>query len=70
MFVVAIETKFVEGDPFQTHKSPQINASAIFHPRTAVGKLNAVIIPTILYNLSYILPQRIPLFFHKMMLSF
>ena len=48
MFVVAIETKFVDGEPFQTHKSPQINARAIFHPKTAVGKLNAVIIPTIL----------------------
>ena len=48
MFVVAIETKFVDGDPFQTHKSPQIKARAIFHPKTAVGKLNAVMMPTIL----------------------
>lgn len=46
MFVQAIDDKFVDGAPFQTQTSPQINPNAKFHPNTATGKLKAVIIPT------------------------
>lgn len=37
----------VWGDPFQVIQLPQIKAIAAFHPKTALGKLNAVMIPTI-----------------------
>jgi hypothetical protein len=40
-------TSEVVGAPFQTTKSPQMKAIAAFHPKTAQGKLNAVITPTI-----------------------
>lgn len=43
----AIEDKLVEGAPFHTQTSPQIKPNAKFHPRTATGKLKAVIIPII-----------------------
>ena len=35
------------GDPFHVMTLPQIRAIAAFQPKTALGKLNAVIIPTI-----------------------
>lgn len=44
--VTAIETRLVEGAPFQTQTSPHTRASARFHPRTAAGKLKAVMMPT------------------------
>jgi hypothetical protein len=47
ILAVAIVTKEVEGAPFQVTKSPQIKAIAAFQPKTAHGKLNAVITPTI-----------------------
>jgi len=37
----------VDDAPFQHVKSPQITAIAKFHPRTAHGKLKAVITPII-----------------------
>lgn len=43
----AIVTIDVCGDPFQVMQFPQIKAIAAFHPKTALGKLNAVMIPTI-----------------------
>lgn len=43
----AIDDKLVEGAPFHTITSPQINPSARFHPKTATGKLKAVMIPII-----------------------
>lgn len=46
ILVQAMDDKFVEGAPFQTQTSPQINPSAKFQPNTATGKLNAVIMPT------------------------
>jgi hypothetical protein len=39
--------KGVEGALFQMHVFPQISAKAKFHPKTALGKLNAVMTPTI-----------------------
>lgn len=42
----AIVTIEVWGDPFQVTQFPHINAMAAFQPKTALGKLNAVIIPT------------------------
>jgi hypothetical protein len=48
MLVVAMVTRFVEGDPFQIRALPQTNPRAMFHPNTAVGKLNAVMMPTTL----------------------
>jgi hypothetical protein len=35
------------GDPFHVTQLPHIKAIAAFHPNTALGKLKAVIIPTI-----------------------
>jgi hypothetical protein len=35
------------GEPFHVTTLPQIKAIAAFHPKTAFGKLNAVITPTI-----------------------
>lgn len=43
----AIVIKDVVGAPFQTTKLPQIRAIAAFQPKTALGKLKAVITPTI-----------------------
>ena len=40
-----MEDKLVDGAPFQTQTSPQIKPNAKFHPRTATGKLKAVIMP-------------------------
>lgn len=45
IFVVAIVTKLVVVAPFHRVKSPQIAAIAKFHPKTAQGKLKAVITP-------------------------
>lgn len=45
--VDAMVIRDVVGAPFQTTKSPQMNAMAAFHPKTAQGKLKAVITPTI-----------------------
>ena len=47
IFIVAIVINAELGPGFQTHMLPQIKARAIFHPNTALGKLNAVITPTI-----------------------
>ena len=47
MLADAIVTMEVWGDPFQVIQFPQIKAIAAFHPNTALGKLKAVIIPTI-----------------------
>ncbi len=45
IFVTAKVTREVVEAPFHTVKSPQIMAIARFHPKTAQGKLNAVITP-------------------------
>ena len=47
ILAVAIVTIEVVGAPFQIMRSPQIKAMAAFHPKTAQGKLKAVITPTI-----------------------
>lgn len=47
IFAVATVTSEVEGAPFQVIRSPQINAIAAFQPKTAHGKLKAVMTPTI-----------------------
>jgi len=47
ILAVAMVTKEVVGAPFQIIRSPQIKAIAAFHPKTAQGKLNAVMTPTI-----------------------
>ena len=39
-------TKFVDGAPFQTSELPHTKPKAIFQPKTAAGKLKAVMIPT------------------------
>lgn len=44
---VAIVTNDVDGAPFHVITSPHINAIAAFQPKTAHGKLKAVITPTI-----------------------
>nr|GME15769.1 Uncharacterised protein [Ipomoea batatas] len=46
IFVIAIVTNGVVGAPFLTTELPQTRAIHAFHPRTAHGKLNAVITPT------------------------
>jgi len=35
-----------DGAPFQRQRSPQVAAIQKFHPKTAHGKLKAVMIPT------------------------
>mmetsp|Transcript_19598 Transcript_19598/g.55125 ORF Transcript_19598/g.55125 Transcript_19598/m.55125 type:complete len:251 (+) Transcript_19598:782-1534(+) len=45
IFCVAIDTKFVDGAPFQIWVFPQTRLMEAFQPATALGKLNAVIIP-------------------------
>lgn len=47
--ILAVAMVIIEvcGDPFQVIQFPQIKAIAAFHPKTAFGKLKAVIIPTI-----------------------
>lgn len=47
ILVVAMVMSEVDDAPFQHVKSPQITAIAKFHPRTAHGKLKAVITPII-----------------------
>src|SRR5690606_2115149 len=47
MFWQATAHKGVFELGFQTHTSPQTQASAAFHDQTATGKLKALIIPTI-----------------------
>lgn len=47
ILAVATVTIEVVGAPFQQTRSPQIKAIAAFHPKTAQGKLNAVMTPTI-----------------------
>lgn len=45
-FVIAMVINGVVGAPFQTTELPQTRAKQAFHPRTAHGKLKAVITPT------------------------
>lgn len=45
--VVAIEIRGVDGAPFHTVTFPQASEIELFQPKTAFGKLNAEIIPTI-----------------------
>ena len=47
MLAHAIVINDALGDAFQQTRSPQIKAIAAFHPKTAHGKLKAVITPTI-----------------------
>jgi hypothetical protein len=47
ILAVAIVTSDEAGDPFHITKSPQIKAIAAFQAKTALGKLKAVITPTI-----------------------
>lgn len=47
IFAVAIVVIDDCGEPFQVTTFPQIKAIAAFQPKTAFGKLNAVITPTI-----------------------
>lgn len=47
ILAVAIVTKDEDGAPFQLTVSPQIQAIAAFHAKTALGKLKAVITPTV-----------------------
>jgi len=46
IFPRATVQRLVDSEPFQITVSPQIRASATFHPLTATGKLKAVITPT------------------------
>ena len=61
MLVQAIVTKLVDGAPFQQSKFPHTNPNAMFHPNTAAGKLNAVMIPI---NLRMFLYIKYPRGFH------
>jgi hypothetical protein len=47
ILALAIVTNEVVGAPFQVTRSPQIKAMAAFQPKTAQGKLKAVMTPTI-----------------------
>lgn len=47
IFADAIVIKDAVGAPFQQTRLPQIKAIAAFHPKTAQGKLKAVMTPTI-----------------------
>ena len=47
MLVIAIAVSGVLSDGFQMQLSPQTSASIAFHAQTAIGKLNAVMTPTL-----------------------
>ena len=47
MLVIAIAVSGVFNDGFQMQLSPHTSASIAFHAHTAIGKLNAVMIPTV-----------------------
>lgn len=47
IFAMAIVIRGVVGAPFHIIESPQTNPIHAFHPKTAAGKLKAVMTPTI-----------------------